>query len=184
MKDVFTYLKQKLSSARRARRLLGIGLIALASAVIIAHNFANIGGNVALAFNTPTVTIDAHTVHAVQSPINFRYESRGMSWFHRGVDLVAPTGTAVRPIMAGTVKEVNHYKYGYGVHVIVTHDEGYESIYGHLSKTEVKKGQKVGLETQLGKSGSTGFSTGPHLHLEIHQNGVLVNPADIVPGVK
>lgn len=175
----------KLASHRRVHRGLGLALIAVATATILIHNFSNIGGTFVLALNTtPNPTIDAETKHSVQSPIAFQYESRGVSWFHSGADLVAPTGTPVEPIMEGTVEAVNHEAFGFGNHVIVKHDEGYESIYGHLSKTEVVTGQKVTLETELGKSGSTGFSTGPHLHLEIHQNGSIVNPADIVPGVK
>lgn len=161
-----------------------MSLVALATAMILIHSFANIGGNFVLALSTPAPTIDASTQYTIQSPIAFEYESRGYSWFHAGADLVAPTGTPVRPIMVGTVAEVNHLYWGFGNHIIVEHDKGYKSIYGHLSQIEVEPGQKVELSTELGKSGSTGFSTGPHLHLEIYQNGNLVNPADIVPGVK
>lgn len=173
-----------LISRHEFRRWAQMSLVALASAAILISQTANIGGNFVLAFNTPTPSIDASTVNSIQAPIAFEYESRGYSWFHAGADLVAPTGTPVKPIMIGTVEAVNHDYFGFGNHVIVKHDNGYESIYGHLSKTEVEPGQHVELSTELGKSGSTGFSTGPHLHLEIHQNGNLVNPADIVPGVK
>lgn len=178
------WIKQKFASKTRARRVVGVALIAVATATILVHNLANIGGNLVLAFNTPVASIDASTEVRVQTPIEFTYESRGVSWFHAGADLVAPTGTPVHPIMVGTVEATNEDRFGFGKHVIVKHDENYESIYAHLSKIEVEPGQKVGLTTELGLSGSTGFSTGPHLHLEIHQNGALVNPADIVPGVK
>lgn len=174
----------KVLARHEIQRGAQVSLVVLATAMILIHSLANTGGNFVLAFNTPQATIDAGTVNSIQAPIAFEYESRGYSWFHAGADLVAPTGTPVHPIMVGTVAEVNHLYWGFGNHVIVKHDNGYESIYGHLSKTEVETGQKVTLETELGKSGSTGFSTGPHLHLEIHQNGNLVNPADIVPGVK
>ncbi|MBI4099836.1 M23 family metallopeptidase [Candidatus Microgenomates bacterium] len=184
IKTIVRFLKTKCASKRRVHRTIGVFLIAIATATIFIHNFSNIGGNFVLAFNTPTASIDASTEYRVQAPITYSYESRGVSWFHAGADLVAPTGTPVYPIMIGTVEEVNHYAYGFGNHVILKHADGYESIYGHLSKTEVEAGQKVTLDTELGKSGSTGFSTGPHLHLEIHQNGSIVNPADMVPGVK
>lgn len=174
----------RLISVRRLGRSVGITLVATLTAITIIHNFANVGGSLVLAVNTPKAVVDAATVHTVQSPIDFTYESRGFSWFHSGADLVAPTGTPVFPIMPGTVETVAYDPFGFGIHVIVKHDEGYESIYGHLSKTEVKEGQMVDLSTELGKSGSTGFSTGPHLHIEVHLNGVPVNPADIVPGVK
>lgn len=184
MRNVLRQLKQKMASQRRVRRLGSVVIVALATATILIHNLANVGGSFALVFSAPAATIDAGTIASVQAPIAFDYESRGFSWFHAGADLVAPTGTSVHPIMIGMVEEVNHYSYGFGNHVIVKHADGYESLYGHLSKTGVEPGQKVEFGTELGKSGSTGFSTGPHLHLEIHQNGQLVNPADIVPGVK
>jgi len=180
-------LRQTLAQ-RQARRIVGMGLIAVVTFVLMIHNFANIGGASILAVNlasgTPAPVIDAATVHTAQLPIDYQYESRGYSWYHSGADLVAPTGTPVRPIMEGQVESVNHDYFGFGNHVIVKHEEGYESIYGHLSLTEVEQGQKVTLTTELGKSGSTGFSTGPHLHLEIHKDGVSVDPAEIVPGVK
>lgn len=167
------------------QRGVGILLIGLVSATFFIHQLGNIGGTLAFESGaaTPQTTIDARTTQTVQSPIAFTYESRGLSWFHSGADLVAPTGTPVHPIMAGTVESTLYEPFGYGIHVIVKHSEGYESLYGHLSKIEVKEGQPVDTKTELGLSGSTGFSTGPHLHLEIHQNGVLVNPADLVPGV-
>lgn len=161
-------------------RAVGVLIIGLASSVLFIHQFQNIGGVLAV---NPQPVIDVTTTHTVQLPINYEYESRGFSWIHSGVDLVAPIGTPVHPIMEGTVEAVRYDPFGFGLHVILAHDEGYESIYGHMSKIEVKAGQKVDQTTELGLSGSTGFSTGPHLHLEIHQNGQLVNPADLVPGV-
>lgn len=168
----------------QTRRVVGASLIAVATVTIILSNASNIGGSFILAFNTPKVTIDVSTISSVQSPIAFQYESRGVSWFHVGADLVAPTGTLVRPIMPGIVVATPELAWGFGKHVIVKHFNDYESIYGHLSKIEVKPGDVVNLNSELGKSGSTGFSTGPHLHLEIHQDGAIVNPADIVPGIK
>lgn len=171
---------------KKVSRITGVSLVALATAVILVHNLSNIGGNLTLAFNTSAIkpTIDATTIELVQKPVEFSYESRGFSWIHSGADLAAPTGTPVKPVMTGTVKETNHEYFGFGNHVIIDHGAGLESIYGHLSKIDVEPGQKVTLNTIIGEVGSTGFSTGPHLHLEIHQNGNLINPADMVPGVK
>lgn len=181
-------LARQALARRQIRRIVGMGLIAMLTFTFLIHNFTNIGGASVLALNfssgTTNPTIDASTKYTAQLPIDYQYESRGYSWYHAGADLVAPTGTSVRPIMAGIVEAVNHDYFGFGNHVIVSHDDGYESIYAHLSRIGVEVGQRVELSTELGKSGSTGFSTGPHLHLEIHQNGALVNPADIVPGVK
>ena len=161
-------------------------LVVLAAIIVVSHSLSNIGGNLTLAFAVPVVkpVIDVTTVELVQKPVEFSYESRGVSWIHSGADLVAQTGTPVKPIMAGLVKETNRWYFGFGNHVIIDHGAGLESIYGHLSRINVEPGQKVTLNTVIGEVGSTGFSTGPHLHLEIHQNGNLVNPADIVPGVR
>jgi len=175
---------RKALAKRELRRGVGIALVAVVTAIFLAHNLSNIGGSVVLAVGTPQATIDASTVASVQTPIIYEYESRGFSWFHAGADLVAPIGTPVYPIMNGVVETVAYDPLGFGNHVILKHDLGYESIYGHLAYAEVKEGEKVNLNTELGKSGSTGFSTGPHLHIEIHLNGVPVNPADIVPNVK
>lgn len=170
---------------RHFQRDVGVLLVALITSVVFIHQFANIGG--ALAFNTvtasPQIVADLRTTHTIQSPIDFTYESRGVSFIHPGVDLVAPTGTAVHPIMDGTVETVSYDPLGYGNHIIIKHDEGYESLYAHLSKVEVTEGEPVKLGTEIGSSGSTGFSTGPHLHLEVHLNGQITNPADLVPGV-
>lgn len=181
---IISRLVRRALSHREIRRFVGVGLVAILTFVVLTHTFANMGGNLTLAFNTPSPTVDASTKYTVQLPIDFTYESRGFSWYHPGADLVAPTGTPIKPIMVGIVEEVNHDYFGYGNHVIIGHEDGYESIYGHLSKTEVEIGQKVDLTTEIGKSGSTGFSTGPHLHLEIHKNGIPVDPSEIVPGVK
>lgn len=158
-------------------------LIAASTASILIHTFSNIGGNLTLALDMPKATIDATTKASVQLPIEFNYESRGFSWYHPGVDLVAPTGTDVRPIMVGVVETVSYDRFGYGNHVIIKHEGGYESLYGHLSEPEVQPGQNVSLDTEIGKSGSTGFSTGPHLHLEVYKDSVPIDPADVVPGV-
>lgn len=169
---------------RQLHQATGICLVAITTFVILVSSFSNIGGPVVLAVsNTPKPVIDATTKSSVQIPLAYESESRGFSWFHAGADLAAPTGTPVKSIMAGTVRAVNQDLFGYGKHIIVIHDQGFESLYAHLSKINVELGQKVELTTEIGQAGSTGFSTGPHLHLEVRQNGSLINPADIVPGV-
>ncbi len=168
-----------------ARRIGGIVLVALVFSIILIENFANVGGVIAISSpgSNRQAVIDAETISSIQSPIKFTYESRGISFFHPGADLVAPTGTSVYPIMPGVVGQVSVDPLGYGNYIVVTHEGGYESLYGHLSKTSVKVGNKVQMSTELGESGSTGFSTGPHLHLEVHYKGQIINPADIVPHV-
>lgn len=161
-------------------------LVVLATIIVLSHSLSNIGGNLTLALASPVVkpVVDVTTVELVQKPLEFSYESRGFFWYHTGADLVAPMGTPVKPVMTGTVKEINRDYFGLGNHIIIEHGAGLQSTYGHLSKINVKLEEKVTLNTVIGEVGSTGFSTGPHLHLEIHQNGNLVNPADMIPGVK
>ncbi len=120
--------------------------------------------------------VNLTTVESVQIPVsNFRL-TQGYSWYHPGVDLAALKGESVRPVMVGQVTKVETGRFGYGNNVTVIHPNGYQSLYAHLSKIEVTEGQTVALSDQVGQVGSTGRSSGPHLHLEISANGSSVNP--------
>ncbi|MBB0243475.1 peptidoglycan DD-metalloendopeptidase family protein [Streptomyces alkaliphilus] len=97
------------------------------------------------------------------------YRTRGSGWslgYHTGVDFPVPTGTTVRSVSAGTVVSAG-WSGSFGYEVIVRHDDGRYSQYAHLSAISVSAGQPVGTGQRLGRSGSTGNSTGPHLHFEI-----------------
>lgn len=95
--------------------------------------------------------------------------------FHHGIDLAVPKGTTVHPLEAGEVV-FSGWQSGYGRVVIVRHDNGVESVYGHASKVLVKKGQQVDAGDTIALSGSSGRSTGPHLHLEVRRNGRPFDP--------
>ena len=166
-----------------ARIIAGVALIFVGSFLLLLSATRNIGGEIGVYAAYPSPIIDVSTKTSIQIPIEYTYESRGFNWFHSGADLVAPTGTTVRPIMEGDVKETHTDSFGYGNHIILSHIEGYESLYGHLSQILVVPGQKVGINTVLGKSGSTGFSTGPHLHLEVRFNGIPFNPSELLGGI-
>lgn len=120
------------------------------------------------------------TTVAIRKPLESIEISQRFWALHTGVDMRAPVGTAVWAVMPGTVKEAQNTYGGYGKLVVVTHDNGFESWYAHLSKIKVSVGQIVTTETQIGDVGSTGRSTGPHLHFEIRENGRTVNPAPII----
>lgn len=96
--------------------------------------------------------------------------------FHYGMDFVAPKGTNVYATGDGVVKDVITERTGHGKHIIVDHGFGYETLYGHLSAFNVKKGQNIKRGEVIGFVGSTGTSTAPHLHYEVHKNGKEVNP--------
>lgn len=94
---------------------------------------------------------------------------------HTGVDIGAAHGTSIKAANAGTVTLAG-WNSGYGYCVIIDHGGGRATLYGHMSKILVSKGQSVNKGTEIGKVGSTGNSTGPHLHFEILINGSPVNP--------
>ncbi len=96
--------------------------------------------------------------------------------FHYGMDFTAPTGTEIYSTGDGVVDEVTSEHSGYGNLVSVNHGFGYKTVYAHLSRFNVRPGQKVKRGEVIGFVGSTGTSTAPHLHYEVHKNGEPVNP--------
>lgn len=96
--------------------------------------------------------------------------------FHEGMDFTAPVGTEIYATGDGIVEAVTSSYSGYGKHVKINHGFGYETVYAHMSKFNVRKGQKVKRGDVIGEVGSTGLSTGPHLHYEVHKKGAKVNP--------
>lgn len=107
----------------------------------------------------------------------------GKDGYHKGVDLVGAS-KHIYPVNNGTVVYTKTSSSGYGNHILVNHGDGVWSLYAHLSKIYVKKGQVVNKNTILGVEGSTGRSTGPHLHLEIRksESGSQVNPITFLSG--
>jgi len=101
------------------------------------------------------------------------YKTQMMHW---GCDFTAPVGTEIYCTGNGKVIDVNFEKRGLGYHVVVEHGFGYQTVYGHMSKVAVKKGQKVNRGEVLGFVGNTGTSTGPHLHYEVVKGGKRINP--------
>ena len=97
--------------------------------------------------------------------------------FHAGMDFTAPLGTDVYATGNGVVSAVESSKRGLGNYVIIDHGFGYQSIYAHLDRFNVRRGQKVSRGDVIGFVGSTGLSTAPHLHYEVLINGTHVNPA-------
>lgn len=100
-----------------------------------------------------------------------------ISKFHAGMDFTAPTGTDIYATGNGVVREVKSERRELGNHVIIDHGFGYQTIYAHMDRFNVREGQKVKRGDIIGFVGSTGLSTAPHLHYEVHVNGTAVNPA-------
>ncbi len=104
---------------------------------------------------------------------------------HTGIDIsdgAAAGVTPVHPYRAGTVIDTIYSSSGLGNHVIVDHGGGITSVYGHLDSIAVKKGQAVSINSVLGHEGTTGVSTGVHLHFEVRVNDTPVNPFDYISG--
>ncbi len=95
---------------------------------------------------------------------------------HSGLDFAAPQGTPIYATANGTVKVAGNLGNGYGNHVIINHGYGYETLYGHMFKVKSRGGQRVRRGEIIGYVGSTGKSTGPHCHYEIHKNDRPVDP--------
>ena len=105
--------------------------------------------------------------------------SQFASWYHEALDLAAPYGTPIVAAKSGVVTEANTggWNYGYGNDVVIDNGGGYSSLYGHMEAVNVSPGQQVvGGSTVIGWIGMTGRTTGPHVHFEVRQNGVTVNP--------
>lgn len=123
-------------------------------------------------------------------PINYTAMTSAFGWrihpiygtrkFHYGVDLAAPTGTPIYATRSGTVSTAS-YNGSAGYYVQINHGDGYRSIYMHMTHYVVSAGQNVSQGQVIGYCGSTGGSTGPHLHFGISYNGSYVNPANYIP---
>ena len=124
----------------------------------------------------------------LKAPIQYKYitsgftiglrclESYGLCTGHRAVDYAAPTGTPIRAVGDGTVIYVGWSSVGYGNLTSIRHNGTYTTNYAHQSRIVVKAGQKVKQGETIGYVGSTGLSTGPHLHYEVVKNGTKINP--------
>lgn len=116
----------------------------------------------------------------LSSPYGYRADPfTGVRKFHTGMDLAAPTGTPVKATLDGKVVAVS-FNQVYGNYVIISHINGYQSLYAHLHTTNVKVGQRLNQGEKLGLVGNTGYSTGPHLHFTVYKNGKLVNPQELI----
>lgn len=131
------------------------------------------------AIKTPTIITTTTTKSKSKIIANYTYIS---AYFkaknyssHTGTDFAAPIGTQVFSWKDGVVEEAGWHG-GYGNSILINHNNGQKTRYAHLSKILCRKGQKVSSGTLIGKVGSTGNSTGPHLHFEIIINGNFVNP--------
>ena len=117
----------------------------------------------------------------LSSPYGWRDSpfNTGRRSFHGGIDMAVASGTPIYAALDGKVSAVG-YNSTYGNYVIVSHHSGYKTLYGHMSRVTCKKGNFVYTTTKIGEVGSTGLSTGPHLHFTVYKNGKTVNPLTLI----
>ena len=101
---------------------------------------------------------------------------------HKGMDFTAPRGTPIYATSDGIVKRADNRASGYGKHIRIEHGFGYMTLYAHLSKYNVKRGQRVKRGDIIGYVGNTGRSQAPHLHYEVYKDGATVNPINFYSG--
>lgn len=150
--------------------------------------------------STPLPPLAAAGIYLPRPIENIQPKSKGYIWpakgvltsgygprwgrMHRGIDIAAPTGTPIHAAADGIVKSAGWNRGGYGYLVDIRHSDGTLTRYAHNSKLLVKKGQQVQQGQKISLMGSTGFSTGPHLHFEIRPNGKARNPMAFLPPKK
>jgi murein DD-endopeptidase MepM/ murein hydrolase activator NlpD len=116
----------------------------------------------------------------ITSPYGYRIDPfEGVRTFHTGIDIGGAYGTVIRAAMSGRVITAS-YNDTFGNYVVISHHSGYSTLYGHLSSISVKSGAYVVTGERIGLMGSTGKSTGNHLHFTVYKNGVTVNPRTLL----
>jgi murein DD-endopeptidase MepM/ murein hydrolase activator NlpD len=118
--------------------------------------------------------------HAVNSPFGLRRLPGAAARNHDGVDIAAPLGTGVYVAAEGSVLRTGYDPAGYGRFVEIRHPNGMTTLYGHLSRLDVASGDLVPAGSRIGLVGSTGRSTGPHLHFEVRRGERHVNPVKVM----
>ena len=163
--------------------------------IILTQTGLNIVSDKLVTVNTTTNTVQIHdpasgiVVATITSPmvwpvkgvitLGFARPHLPYQLFHTGIDIANPdrkVGDDITPFMDGTVTYAGQTATGYGKHIIIDHGNNVTSLYGHLDKVLVFKGQRVKIGDVIGKEGTTGWSTGPHLHFQINVFGIPVNP--------
>lgn len=132
-------------------------------------------------FIPPTISSNGEYKAPIRVPL--KQISTYFSSWHPGMDLVTDSGVPIHSVADGYVTSAGWSLWGYGNVVYVEHANGVQTLYAHMSKINVTTGQTVTADTVLGFVGTTGHSSGPHLHFEIHKNDVPFNPRGVVQGL-
>lgn len=137
------------------------------------------GGLTSVASYTSKPDLGISLVRPTSGIITARFGSRGYAG-HTGLDIAGSHGSAIKAVAGGTVVAAGNSGSGYGIYVKIRHTNGIETLYGHCSSVNVSVGDSVSQGERIASMGSTGRSTGTHLHLEIRKNGTALNPENYV----
>ncbi len=168
------------------RQVVGVNLAGLAffTAVVVPQSQSMVSDLVVSQQTQRNVIVVDDSPSLFQWPLRTFGISQEFSVVHPGMDLTDPIGTTIYPIGDGVVTWIKYLSYGYGYHVLITNDDGVQSLYAHMSKIFVHEGQSVAKTTALGEVGVTGWTTGPHVHLEVYEQGSATNPLEVLPQLK
>ncbi len=179
-KSKISYLFRYIFEHKNIKKLLGtnLALMLFMSSFLPTNTFADVNDENIILSEGNVSTI---TEKSSQYPLKTIKINQGYRFFHPGIDLDGEIGDPIYPIKAGKVEAISSSRYAYGNAIIIDHGNQIDSLYAHLSKIDVYPGQEVSTETIIGEVGSTGHSTGSHLHLEVHDHGVPINPLSVLP---
>ena len=167
---------------RKIKSFLGVNLtlIAISSSLIPSKNSVLTQGNEENNLTKVPVILETQ-VSEIRYPVDKVMITQGFKFYHPGVDFDGVTGDPVFTVLDGKIEAIQFSSYGYGNAIYINHEGSYSSLYAHLSKIEVEKNQFVIKGAEIGKMGATGFASGDHLHFEIRENGIQINPLTILP---
>lgn len=181
--------------------LLGILLMPVIAVIILTQTGINIVSDALVGLNpenqrvvilnpadgTIVKEIDAPIVWPVLGVITLEFaQSSSFQIFHTGIDIAnaqGRVGDPITPMMDGTIIYAGEISWGYGKHIIIDHGDNITTVYAHLDRIFVYKGQTVKVGDTIGHMGTTGWSTGPHLHFETRVFGIPVNPRAFLGGL-
>jgi len=177
--SVFSRLFRRVLELKKTKHFIGINiasLLVLFSVVQVPST--PYGGENPLEESSikPETVITTESSFRVPVP---GYISQGYSWYHPGIDIAGNDNSIIYPIAPGRVVQIEYSRFGYGISIIVDHGDTMISRYAHLSRVKVSLNQEVDKDMALGYVGSTGLSTGPHLHLEVYEGGKTINPLTV-----
>jgi murein DD-endopeptidase MepM/ murein hydrolase activator NlpD len=168
------------------RQVIGVNLAGFAffAAIVVPQSQSMVSSlEVALIPQRNVITVDT-APSALQWPFHSFGISQVFSAVHPGMDLTNPLESPIYPVGDGVITWIKYLPYGYGYHLLITHADGLQSLYAHMNTIFVHEGQEVTKITKIGEVGLTGWTTGPHLHLEIYENSAPTNPIEVLPEIK